>query len=220
MIILVIVKYPRPTIAPVQGMITKATHGSARCSRHEVILTATPTRGKQIPRPNSPHASTSFTSLSGPSVNIDRVSLRRTLNVPVFPGWGRLGLLGLAHNTYIEPKSYASTEQGLRLRSDAMALRGRLRGDTTYRNVATAEVTINGRTTTVKFANTKAQIHSEEKLVAWYQAMRDNGKSVTVNAVYTDRNPCRVCDSLMANTFGSDLTVYRAQGSGSFGKLW
>ncbi len=84
MIILVIVKCPRPTIAPVQGMIAIATHGSSRCSRHEVILTATPTRGKQIPRPNSPHASTSFTSLSGPSVNIDRVSLRRTLNVPVF----------------------------------------------------------------------------------------------------------------------------------------
>jgi hypothetical protein len=122
-----------------------------------------------------------------------------------------------AHNSYrVESKSYASSEQGLRLRKDAMALRGRLSGDTTYRNIATAEVTINGRTTTVKFANTPDVLHSEEKLVAWYTAMRNQGKSVTVNAVYTDRIPCRTCNSLLTNTFGSNLTVFHAQGPGPF----
>jgi len=134
-----------------------------------------------------------------------------------FVGDAAWGFSVWAHNNYgITSKSYASSEQGLRLRKEAMGLRGRLRGDTTYRNIATAEVTINGRTTTVKFANTPGGLHSEEKLVVWYLAMRNQGKSVTVHAVYTDRIPCPTCNSLLTNTFGSDLTVFYAQGPGPF----
>ncbi|MDW8244158.1 MAG: hypothetical protein RMJ88_13175 [Thermogemmata sp.] len=122
-----------------------------------------------------------------------------------------------AHNSYsIKSKSYASSEQGRRLRSDAMALRARLSGDTTYRNIATAEVTINGRTTTVKFVNTPGGIHAEEKLAAWYWAMRNKGKSVSVNQVCTDHIPCPSCKSILTKTFGSDLTVFHAQGPGPF----
>lgn len=127
-----------------------------------------------------------------------------------------------AHNAYsIESKSYASSDQGLRLRQEALKLRSRYT-EAEYRNIATADVTINGKRTTVKFINTpdpdggNGGIHSEQRLTAWVDAMRTNGKSVEVNAVYTDRRPCPTCNSLLTNCFGSDLTVYHAQGPGPF----
>jgi hypothetical protein len=121
-----------------------------------------------------------------------------------------------AHNAAcIESKSYASSEQGRRLRQSAMMFRSRY-SNAGYRNIATADVTLNGRSRTVKFINTPGGLHSEEKFVAWYDAMNSRGNSVTLNAIYTDRIPCPPCNSLLTNIFGSDLTVFHAQGSGIF----
>jgi hypothetical protein len=123
-----------------------------------------------------------------------------------------------AHNRYsVQSKNYASSPLGRSLRQDALAVRGRLT-DAAYRNIAVAQVRIGGRATRVKFVNTPGGMHSEEKLAAWYTAMRNNSKSVIVEAVYTDRRPCPTCGPLLANIFGGDLTVFYAQGPGTF--IW
>ena len=113
----------------------------------------------------------------------------------------------------VHSRHYSSSPDGVRLHNEAQAYRqSHPDGANRHRNFATADVSVNGTTRTVKFKNDPGGMHSEQRLVAWEDAMRKRGKDVSVQRVYTERPPCGPmganCRDTLGNRYGSNLEVY------------
>ena len=85
-------------------------------------------------------------------------------------------------------------------------------GENPFRNFATADVLVDGEPRSVRFHNDVDGMHSEQRLVAWDNAMRDRGHDVQVLAVYSERPPCgpysQNCANTLGNRYGENLDVY------------
>jgi hypothetical protein len=81
-----------------------------------------------------------------------------------------------------------------------------------YRNVATADVTVNGVRKTVRFKNDPDGMHSEQRLVAWHKLMTERARKVEVHGVFSERPPCGPmsanCRETLGNYFGQFLDVW------------
>ena len=81
-----------------------------------------------------------------------------------------------------------------------------------HRNFATADVTVDGQAKTARFKNDPKGMHSEQRLVAWEDKMRERGRNVSVQRVYSERPPCGPmsanCRDTLGNRYGKNLEVY------------
>jgi hypothetical protein len=76
----------------------------------------------------------------------------------------------------VRSEHYSHSSTGTRLHRDAQAYRAaHPDGANPHRNFATADVTIDGIQTTVRFKNDPGGMHSEQRLVAWVEAMTTRG---------------------------------------------
>ena len=76
----------------------------------------------------------------------------------------------------------------------------------------TPDVTVDGVQKTVRFKNDPGGMHSEQRLLSWEQAMKNRGRKVVVNGVYSERTPCGPrsanCADTLGNRFGRHLDVW------------
>ena len=122
----------------------------------------------------------------------------------------------------VTPRYFADSPDGIRLFEEAKVFRGQLPGlaaSKQYRNIAVADVIVDGQRRTVRFANTpeisgkQLGIHSEERLIMWYDMMKNQqGRDVKVLSVFSDRIPCGTnranCAGKLGDAFGQDLDVF------------
>lgn len=119
----------------------------------------------------------------------------------------------------VRSRHYSESLEGRRLHEEAQAFRQRHAGGSNpHRNYVTADVEVNGATRTVRFKNDPHGMHSEQRLVAWQQRMKDRlrkqGKDpdVFVRRLYTERPPCGAmsmnCRDLLGNEYGQYLDVF------------
>ncbi|MFN9341046.1 MAG: hypothetical protein ACK6DB_00480, partial [Planctomycetota bacterium] len=122
----------------------------------------------------------------------------------------------------VSPRHFADSPDGIRLFEEAKAFRGQLPGSAAskqYRNIAVADVIVDGQRRTVRFANTpeipgkQLGIHSEERLIKWYDILKNQqGREVKVLSVFSDRIPCGTdranCVGKLGDAFGQDLDVF------------
>ena len=127
----------------------------------------------------------------------------------------------LVHNGYattegvpngpVRSEHYSSSPEGVQLYDGAQAFR-EAQGLSPQRNVAVADVLTDGKPETVRFVNDPGGMHSEQRLIAWDQAMQERGVSVEVQRVYSDRPPCgdlsANCANNLGNRYGQNLEVY------------
>jgi hypothetical protein len=121
------------------------------------------------------------------------------------------------HNARYAPKGpvqsqhFSTSAQGRALHESAQSYRQAAKLGP-YRNVATADVTVNGVRKTVRFKNDPDAMHSEQRLVAWHKLMTERGKKVDVHGVYSERPPCGPmsanCRETLGNYFGQFLDVW------------
>gem|GEM_PF-5472292 len=130
------------------------------------------------------------------------------------------------HNAYrgsvegLTPRHFSESPDGIRLFKEAREFRRRLPGSVRskqYRNVAVADVIVDGQRRTVHFVNTpeipdkQLGIHSEERLINWYELMKKKHE-VKVLSIYSERAPCGAeranCIGKLSDAFGQDLNVY------------
>ncbi|MFN7767740.1 MAG: polymorphic toxin-type HINT domain-containing protein, partial [Planctomycetaceae bacterium] len=110
----------------------------------------------------------------------------------------------------VESRHFSSSVQGRELHEIAQSYResGQLGP---YRNVATAEVTIDGLRKSVRFKNDPSGMHSEQRLIAWHKLMSDRGSNIELHGIYTERPPCGPgsadCRDTLGNYFGQFLDV-------------
>jgi hypothetical protein len=122
-------------------------------------------------------------------------------------------------NGYVTSKHWQTADEGAQLRSYASKYRQHLKvqdGQNPKRNVVVAKVVVNGKEKLIPFINTpKCDMHSENKLIAWYERMKSKGVEVKVNSIYTERRPCGPgqanCSAHLAKHFGSEIPVYHSQ---------
>jgi len=125
-----------------------------------------------------------------------------------------------AHNSYdVQSRHWGSSVDGVRLRTAARDFRAaHPDGLNRRRNIATADVVIDGRQTTVRFINDRHGMHSEQRLIAWHELQVQRGRQVEVLRVYTERMPCGPgqanCREVLGRRYGSDLEVFHSQGTG------
>jgi hypothetical protein len=110
-------------------------------------------------------------------------------------------------------KHFSTSPAGVRLFNIAKSYRALLGGKSIAgRNIAVADVIIDGVPKTVKFLNTPKLWHSEERLIKWVELMSSRGKTVEVLRVFSDRIPCganRVnCAQKLLDAFGPEVDVY------------
>jgi Pretoxin HINT domain/Xanthomonas XOO_2897-like deaminase len=132
-------------------------------------------------------------------------------------GWG---FEVWAHNADygVRSQHWQTSSEGSKLRSFAHNYRQKLGvqdGQNPNRNVLVAKVVINGKEKLIPFINTpKSDMHSENKLIGWYDRMKSKGLDVEVKSVYTERTPCGPgqanCKSNLAFSFGNELPVYHS----------
>ncbi len=116
----------------------------------------------------------------------------------------------------VSPRHFADSPDGIRLFEDAKAFRGQLPGSAAakqYRNIAVADVIVDGQRRTVRFANTPKGLHSEERLIQWYDILKiQQGRDVKVLSVFSDRIPCGTnranCVGKLGEAFGQHLDVF------------
>jgi len=116
----------------------------------------------------------------------------------------------LVHNY---SQHYSHSPDGVRLHNEAQQYRAsHPDGANQHRNFATADVNVNGNDRVVRFKNDPDGMHSEQRLVAWEDAMRRRGNNVRVNRVYSERPPCGAhsanCRETLEHRYGSDLEIY------------
>lgn len=124
---------------------------------------------------------------------------------------------GLFPLRYVVPKGivtsqhYSGSAQGRALHETAQSYREAAKLGP-YRNVATADVTVDGVRKTLRFKNDPSGMHSEQRLVAWHKLMTDRGRKVDVHGVYSERPPCGPmsanCRETLGNYFGQFLDVW------------
>jgi hypothetical protein len=114
-------------------------------------------------------------------------------------------------NGPVESRHYSSSPEGVSLHDEAQAFRD-AQGLSPQRNVATANVVVDGNPETVRFVNDPGGMHSEQKLIAWDDAMQARGADVKVLQVYSERPPCgdysANCANTLGNRYGQNLDVY------------
>ena len=117
----------------------------------------------------------------------------------------------LVHNAYLTSRFYALSAQGTELHNAAQSYRNAAQLGA-FRNVATADVSIDGVRSIVRFKNDPLGMHSEQRLVAWHALLTDRGKLVVVHGVYSERPPCGPmsanCKDLLQTYFGEFLDVW------------
>ena len=117
----------------------------------------------------------------------------------------------LVHNACLKSQFYALSAQGTELHNAAQLYRNAARLGS-FRNVATADVSIDGVRRIVRIKNDPLGMHSEQRLVAWHALLTDRGKLVVVHGVYSERPPCGPmsanCKELLQNYFGEFLDVW------------
>ncbi len=119
----------------------------------------------------------------------------------------------------VQSRHFSESPDGIRLHEDAQRFRSsHPDGKNPHRNISTADVIIDGERRTVTFINDPGAMHSEQKLVAWEDAMRERGRCVQVERVYTERPPCGPmsanCSDTLGNRYGADLEVYHSRPPG------
>jgi hypothetical protein len=117
----------------------------------------------------------------------------------------------------VQSQHYSSSPEGVRLHEEAQTYRSaHADGANPRRNFATADVTVDGVQKTAKFKNDPGGMHSEQRLVAWDDAMTRRGSKVEVNAVYSERPPCGAssanCRDTLGNRYGKNLDTYHGDG--------
>jgi len=111
----------------------------------------------------------------------------------------------------VRSRHYSHSSVGRQLHAEAQAYRARA-GFSKGRNIAVADVVVDGVRQTVRFKNDPGGMHSEQRLVSWYQVMLDRKRQVEVLGVYSDRPPCgglsANCADTLGNFFGEFLDVW------------
>ncbi len=111
----------------------------------------------------------------------------------------------------VQSQHYSTSAQGRKLHDSAQKYRNAAKFGP-YRNIATADVTVNGIRKIVHFKNDPDFMHSEQRLVAWHKLMTDRGNEVIVHGVYSERPPCGAfsanCRETLGNYFGRFLDVW------------
>lgn len=129
-----------------------------------------------------------------------------------------------------QSRFFAESDTGKRLFNEAREYRSRLPGTAEskqYRNIAVADVVVDGDRRTVRFVNTpdipgqQLGYHSEERLIQWFDALSNQqGKNVKVLSVFSDRLPCgrdrANCIGKLGDAFGMDINVFFAIYRGPF----
>lgn len=113
----------------------------------------------------------------------------------------------------VRSQHYSHSPIGTRLHDEAQSFRAmHPDGKNVHRNFATADVTVDGVNRTVRFKNDPDGMHSEQRLVAWHEAMLERGRKVEMRGVYTERPPCgdwsANCANTLGNRYGDDLNVW------------
>jgi len=123
----------------------------------------------------------------------------------------------LVHNAYgdsrgpVESRHFSSSVQGRELHEIAQSYREAAQLGP-YRNVATADVTVNGVRKSVRFKNDPSGMHSEQRLIAWHKLMTERGRKIELHGIYSERPPCGPgsadCRDTLGNYFGQFLDVW------------
>ena len=116
-------------------------------------------------------------------------------------------------NGPVQSLHYSSSPEGVRLYNSAEAFRAaHADGANPNRNFFTADVLVDGKARVVRFVNDPGGMHSEQRFVAWDQAMQERGRNVQVHRVYSERPPCGAfsanCADTLGNRYGQNLEVY------------
>lgn len=226
---------PCPEIEPGQSRVITGTFTTARCSVLQLHLS-----NGEVLEPTPPHRFFSesrqdwvaaqdlqigecLRTALGQTVTIESTSLKageyRVYNLEVEQEHqfyvGESGVL--VHNAYgdgpVKSKHYSESAEGIRLHEEAQAYRAsHPDGENSFRNFATADVLVDGELRTVRFHNDPGGMHSEQRLVAWDNAMRGRGHDIQMLAVYSERPPCgpysQNCANTLGNRYGENLDVY------------
>jgi len=111
----------------------------------------------------------------------------------------------------VESRHFSSSVQGRELHEIAQSYREAAQLGP-YRNVATADVTVDGVRKSVRFKNDPSGMHSEQRLIAWHKLMSDRGSNIELHGIYTERPPCGPgsadCRDTLGNYFGQFLDVW------------